>query len=240
MTSTPQSRVAPASLPEPERRGSALSFNRAIRSFVEKRFFRNLISRTGNFSRTKWLGIHIRQNVMDLWTIQETIAELKPDVIVETGTLEGGSSLFYAHLFDLMGTAGKILTIDIQKQHNVSHPRVTYLVGSSTDAGTIEQVRKFVAGAKTVLVILDSDHHREHVKKELDLYAEFVTPGSYMLCQDGVMDVMPKLRYPDGDGPLPAIQDFVKEHPEFQVDHERCERFILTHHPMGWLYRKPV
>ncbi len=226
-------------LPAPEQRGSAISLNRFVRSFVERRFFRNLVSRTSNFSHTKWLGVHIRQNVLDLWTIQETIAELKPDVLIETGTFEGGSSLFYAHMFDLMKSDARILTIDIQKQHELSHPRITYLVGSSSDEAIAQKAKEFAAGAKTVMVILDSDHHRDHVRAELELFAPLVTPGSYMLCQDGVMDTMPKLRYPDGEGPLPAITDFLEKHPEFVVDHERCERFLVTHHPLGWLYRTP-
>lgn len=224
----------------PQKRGSALSFNRYIRSFVEHRFFRNLISRTGNFSQTKWLGQPIMQNIFDLWTIQETIAELKPDFIVETGTNRGGSSLFYAHLFDLMNAPGKIITLDIEKMHSIVHPRITCLIQSSTEQATVDKVKTLIGSAKTVMVILDSDHRREHVRKELELYAPLVTPGSFMLCQDGVMDTMPKLRYPDGDGPLPAIEDFLRDHPEFVVDHERCERFIITHHPMGWLYRKPA
>ena len=88
--------------------------------------------KTNNFTGVRWLGHPILQNTLDLWTIQETIADLKPALIVETGTNRGGSSLFYAHLFDLMGTGGRIVTIDIARQHDLQHPRITYLIGDST------------------------------------------------------------------------------------------------------------
>ena len=83
-----------------------------IRRFVERTFHTALLIRTTNFTQTRWLGRPIRQNVLDLWTIQETIATLRPEVIIETGTFEGGSALFYAELLDLLGDAGSVVTID--------------------------------------------------------------------------------------------------------------------------------
>lgn len=170
-------------------------------------------------------------------TIQQTIAELRPDAIIETGTNRGGSSLFYAHLMDLMGQ-GRILTIDIEKLHNLTHPRVSYIIASSTDPATLDKVRDWLGpNPGRVMVILDSDHSRAHVRQELELYAPLVTPGSYLLCQDGVIDTLPMFHRNAEQGPLLAIRDFLPSHPEFQVDEERCQRFLITHHPSGWLKR---
>jgi cephalosporin hydroxylase len=72
----------------------------------------------------------------------------------------------------------------------------------------------------------------------LDAYGPLVTPGSYMLVQDGVIDVLPTLRA-DRPGPLPAIRRYLRQHPEFELDSARTERFLITHHPMGWLRRRP-
>jgi cephalosporin hydroxylase len=205
---------------------------------VQWLYFQHLIAHTHNFGATKWMNQPIWQNVLDLWTIQETICEIKPELLIECGTNRGGSSLFYAHLFDVMDH-GRVVTIDIERMHDLTHPRITYLLGSSTAPPIVDRVRQAAADVKgAILVILDSDHSQAHVRRELDCYARFVTPGSFCLVQDGVIDTLWMFRA-DRPGPLPAIKDFLKTHPEFEVDRQRERRFLLSHHPMGWLRRKP-
>lgn len=195
-----------------------------------------LIVRTKNFASTSWLGVPIWQNVLDLWTIQETISELKPALLIETGTHKGGSALFYAQLMELM-SHGAVLTIDIVDIRDQEHPRVRFLHGSSTDPNIVAEVRREVAAAEgPVMVILDGNHDRDHVAAELELYAPMVTPGSLLLSQDGVIDVLRAFR-DSRPGPLPANRAFLDSHPEFSYDKERNERFGLTHHPLGWLRR---
>lgn len=205
---------------------------------IERLFYTALLLKTSNFTRVRWLGQPILQNVSDLWTIQETIADLRPSLIVETGTNRGGSSLFYAHLLDLLATDGRIVTIDIARQHELRHPRVTYLLGDSTSEPIAAQVRAMAAASPgPVFVILDSDHSRDHVAKELEIYAPLVTPGSYVMVQDGSIDTMSYFKR-DRPGPLPAIHRFLAAHPEFEIDREKCDRFLVTHHPDGWLRRR--
>jgi cephalosporin hydroxylase len=213
-------------------------YARQLAPIVRSLFFRELINKTNNFGAVEWLGHPIWQNVLDLWTIQETIAEVRPGLLIESGTNRGGSSLFFAHLLDLIGT-GQVVTIDIARLHNLSHPRITYLVGSSLSAEVLEKVRANVASCSgPVMVILDSDHSRDHVHRELECYAPLVTPGSYCLVQDGVIDTLTVFRA-SRPGPLVAIEDFLKSNDAFELDIERSERFLITHHPKGWLRRKP-
>jgi cephalosporin hydroxylase len=210
-----------------------MSLARPIRSL----FFQNLIAHTHNFGSTRWMNQPIWQNVLDLWTIQETLCEIRPELLIECGTNRGGSSLFYAHLFDLLNH-GRVVTIDVAKMHDHTHPRVTYLLGSSTAPDIVERVKQLLAEVNgPILVILDSEHSQAHVRRELDCYAPFVTPGSFCLVQDGVIDTLWMFRG-DRPGPLPAIKDFLRTHPEFEIDEERERRFLVTHHPMGWLRRK--
>ncbi len=193
--------------------------------------------KTGNFGRTTWLGQPIWQNVLDLWTIQETISEIRPALLIETGTNRGGSALFYAQLMEMLGV-GRVVTIDIVELNELDHPRVDFLLGSSTDPAIVEQVKGMAAAADgPVMVILDGDHSRDHVAAELELYAPLVTPGSVLLSQDGVIDELWMFK-DTRPGPLPANRDFLARHPEFEHDRERNERFLLTHHPLGWMKRR--
>lgn len=205
---------------------------------IHSQFFQQLIHRTANFSKMTWLGHPIWQNVLDLWTIQETISELRPALLIETGTWQGGSALFYAHLCELLG-AGKVVTVDVEQRSVANHPRLRPIVGrSSTDEEVLKEVHSIVADARgPVMVILDSNHSEDHVYAELKAYSPFVTSGSFLLCQDGVVDILACFAG-DRPGPLPAIYRFLREHhTEFQVDLEREQRFLVTHHPMGWLRR---
>ncbi|MAJ16365.1 MAG: hypothetical protein CBC27_05165 [Opitutia bacterium TMED67] len=212
-------------------------YNAFFARAVEKLFFHQLVTKTNNFGNSNWLGKPIWQNTFDLWIAQETIYEIKPSLIIECGTNRGGSAYFYAQLFDLMGTEGKVVSVDIEKLHDLSHPRVTYLIGSSASEEIASQIREMADQASgPVLVILDSDHSEEHVEKELALYAPMTSVGSYCLVQDGIIDDLFMFRK-GRPGPLPAIEKYLTNHPEFEIDHERCERFIITHHPKGWLKR---
>jgi cephalosporin hydroxylase len=209
---------------------------RTLGRLVARRYHYELIRETANFSTTSWLGTPIWQNVLDLWTIQESIAEVRPSLLIEVGTNRGGSAMFYAHLMDLMGE-GHIVTVDIERLHELDHPRVDFIHGDSVAPETVDQVRAAAAAADgPVMVILDGLHDRDHVAKELELYAPLVTPGSLLLSQDGVIDDLRVFR-DSRPGPLPANRDFLARHPEFQYDKERNERFLLTHHPLGWMRR---
>ena len=209
-----------------------------IGRLVKKLFMLDLVSQTDNFRDVKWLGQPLWQNTTDLWTIQEVISETRPALLIETGTYEGGSARFYASLMDLVDH-GRVVTIDLRRKPEIDHPRVMFIPGSSTDAFVVARVRAEVAKTKgPVMVILDSDHRQAHVAAELEAYASLVTPGSYILVQDGIMDeLLPALRK-DTPGPVPAIRAFLKDHPEFVEDKELSERFLITSHPHGWLRRR--
>ena len=212
-------------------------YRRMLRPWVHALFFRDLVSATKNFEKVTWLGHPVWQNVLDLWTIQETLAEIRPDLLIECGTNRGGSSMVFANLFDLMNH-GRIITVDVQKMHDLCHPRITYLIGSSVSQEIVNKIQARVNECKgPVMVILDSDHAEQHVRHELDCYARMVTPGSYCLVQDGVIDTLSVFQG-DRPGPLPAIESFLSTTNEFEVDTERTGRFLITHHPKGWLKRK--
>jgi cephalosporin hydroxylase len=201
---------------------------------VHRIFRSDLFHHTSDWAHLTWVGNPILQCPLDLWILQETISEIRPQLILETGTNRGGSALFFAQLLDLLEIENaRVITVDVKKMHSLEHPRVTWLIGSSVSDQIMEEM-KAAAKAATgpVMVILDSLHTTEHVAAELDRYHAFVTAGSFLHVQDGHTD-----HWGRPMGPLRAIIDFLHTHPEFEVDEERSRRFLITHHPMGWLRR---
>lgn len=203
--------------------------------------FQELYYRTWDFGKAgatldlSWMGHHLLKCPMDLWTYQEILVDTEPDVIVECGTKYGGSAAYLASLCDLIGR-GRIVTIDIkQLSGQPVHPRIEYMLGSSASPATLAQVRRFIAPGERVMVILDSDHRRDHVLQELELYAPLVTQGCYLIVEDSNVNGHPA--WPDhGPGPMEAIEAFLPKHPEFEVDLGR-ERFFMTLNPSGFLLR---
>jgi cephalosporin hydroxylase len=193
-------------------------------------------SRDTTWKDTRWRGVRAQKCPLDLWVYQEILHEVQPDLIVETGTAEGGSALFLASILDLLGR-GEVITIDLLLRSDFPrHPRITYLNGSSTDPMIVGHVSDLVGEDDSVLVILDSDHTKDHVLAEMRAYGPLVTKGSYMIVEDTNINGHPVL--PDfGPGPWEAVEEFLQGNDQFQVDRSR-EKLLMTFNPMGYLRRQ--
>lgn len=190
------------------------------------------------FDQVSWMGMKVYKNPLDAWVYQEIIYEVKPDVIIEIGSKFGGSTKYFANLMDLMGR-GQVISIDINRAYyNFEHARVVVLTGDSASSEIVSRVAELCRG-KSALVIHDGDHSREQVLKDLHRYAGFVTPGSYFIIEDGIVDLFhfgDDLGFEKG-GPLAAVEEFLTQNHEFEVDEQR-ERYLLTYNPKGFLKRK--
>lgn len=185
---------------------------------------------------TYFLGKKVFKCPNDLWIYQELIWDIKPDVIIECGTFHGGSALYYAKLFDMMDLPGEILTIDVDAMPDMpEHIRITYLLGSSTSEEILQKVKAFIKNKKKVMVILDSDHTKDHVLKELELYHGFVTKESYLVVEDSNINGHPVYSgFGQGPGPWEAMEAFLPSHPEFVPDKTK-EKFMMSFNPNGYL-----
>ncbi len=181
-----------------------------------------------------WFGVPIQKCPMDLLVYQEIVYATRPEVIVETGTAAGASALFFASLGDLLG-GGEVITVDIVDESRVQHPRITRLLGSSTDPAILEQIRRRVQGRRT-MVVLDSDHSKDHVLRELEMYSPLVSVGQYLIVEDSNIHGHPVQGYQSGAGPTEAIVEFLRGRQDFQVDRD-CEKHLLSFNPGGYLRR---
>lgn len=192
-----------------------------------------------------WLGIPVIQTPEDLVLVQELIFKIKPDFIVETGIAHGGGLIFYASLLELMGK-GKVIGIDIEiRDHNrkaiEAHPlfkRIELIEASSVDSGTIETLREKIPQGSKVLVFLDSDHTKNHVLRELELYQEFVSPGSYIVVFDTITSLLAAVGIADkkyiNNTPMEAVKEFLVKNDSFVIDKEFNKLFV-SYSPDGYL-----
>jgi cephalosporin hydroxylase len=201
-----------------------------------------------------WLGRPIIQLPEDMVRAQEVIFAVKPDVLVETGVAHGGSLIYYASLFRMLGK-GRVIGVDIEiRPHNrkaiEEHPlssSITLIDGSSTDHAVVDKVRAKIRAGEKVMVVLDSNHTKAHVAAELEKYAPFVTKGSYIVATDGIMEDLYDV--PRGaakwktDNPSAAAREFAAKHKEFVLEQPKwpfnesqLDRNI-THWPDAWLRR---
>ncbi len=187
--------------------------------------------RTGVYS-TSWFGHSVLKSPFDLMAYQEMIYQLKPDLVVETGTLYGGAALFAANICDVIGK-GRILSIDVASKGSPEHSRIRYLTGSSVSKKVLDQVRDECVGKNVVLVTLDSDHRKDHVLLEMELYSSVVTVASYMIVEDTNINGHP-VAQDFGPGPWEAVEEFLKTHDEFVQDRSR-EHYPFTFNPGGYL-----
>jgi cephalosporin hydroxylase len=214
-----------------------------------------------------WMGRPIVQFPQDIVAMQELVWQVKPDVIVETGIAHGGSLVFSASMLALLDMADaiaagttmdpgnsrrRVVGVDIDiRPHNraaiEAHPmasRIRMIQGSSIDPATVAEVHRAVQDASPtrVLVCLDSNHTHDHVLAELDAYAPLVTPDSYCVVFDTVVEDLPKALFPDrpwgpGNNPKTAVWQWLKSHPEFEIDRSIPDKLQLTVAPDGYLRR---
>ncbi len=201
-----------------------------------------------------WLGRPVIQLPEDLIRVQEAIYLTRPDVIVETGVAHGGSLIFYASVLKAIGQ-GRVLGIDIEiksenrsaiEDHDLA-PFIGLIEGSSTSHEVLASVRQEVSSADRTMVILDSNHSRDHVLKELELYSEFVSPGSYIVATDGIMGDLADVPGGDpiwrDDNPASAASAFAAKHPSFalvdppRIFDEGAVTATPTYWPGAWLQR---
>lgn len=200
-----------------------------------------------------WMGVPIIQMPADIMATQEVIWDTRPDVIIECGVARGGSVLFMASMLELLGN-GKVLGVDIDiRAHNrdsiESHPmskRVTLIEGGSVDEETLAAVRAEIPEGASVMVILDSDHSRDHVLAECRAYGPLVTPGCYLVVADTIVAHLPEdsiarnrsQKLESGNDPDAAARIYMEETDAFEIDPILNGKLVMSSSPGGYLRRR--
>ena len=212
-----------------------------------------------------WQGRPIIQYPQDMVAMQELIWQIKPDLIIETGIAHGGSLIFSASMLALLDmveaieagatidpkiSTRRVLGIDIDiRSHNreaieahAMSTRIKMIQGSSIAPEVIEQVKLIAKDYQRILVCLDSNHTHEHVLAELEAYAPLTSIESYCVVFDTIVEDMPDNMFPDrswgkGNNPKTAVWEYLKMHPEFEIDTGIQHKLQITVAPDGYLKR---
>lgn len=213
----------------------------SIRDF-KKEFLKSYFDSNVWFE-TKFAGIKCLKSVTDLWNYQEIICEIKPSLIVEFGTLYGGSTLYFAHILSIINQNFKIFSVDIDHSNTdklvKSHPNIELCTCSSTDLKLIKRIKELREKySGNIFAIIDSDHKKNHVLAEMNLLKNVLYRGDYLVVEDGIVNGNPIME-DFGEGPFEAINEFMKLNPnDFIIDEKREKKFGMTFAPSGYLIKQ--
>jgi cephalosporin hydroxylase len=120
-------------------------------------------------------------------------------------------------------------------------PLIELIEGDSASPEVVADVRSRVRPGEKVLVVLDSDHTKEHVLAELEGYAPLVSPGSYLVAMDGhIMERAVGLprSAPDWatNNPKAAVAEFVRTHSDFEINEPPFlfDESLISEGVLGW------
>lgn len=195
---------------------------------------------TAVWKNLHYRGIRTLKNPSDMWNYQEIIAARGIQWVIETGTRHGGSALFFADLLTASGAEGLVVSIDVTAQDNRvrSHPRIRFVIGDSASREIVGEVAALLANRHTPLfMILDSDHSKAHVLRELEAWVPTLRSGDYLVVEDTCINGHP-VRPDFGPGPYEAVDAFLAAHPNLLIhDPDREAKFGYTFAPHGYFVR---
>ncbi len=170
-------------------------------------------------------GVKAIRCPFDYVIYQMLIGEVKPDLIIEIGSHQGGGAMYLSDLMKAYNIDGEIHTIDITndaKENIKSYHNIKFF-NEGAEKYDLELTKNF----KTILVIEDAAHTYECSKNAIDKFASVVSVGSYLIVEDGIVNEL-GIEKEYGGGPLKAIREFLPAHPEFVVDRKWCDMFGIN------------
>jgi cephalosporin hydroxylase len=205
--------------------------------------YHNWYYSSGIWQKTTFAGIPALKSVSDMWNYQEILTELKPSLVIEFGTHEGGSTLFFAEVLRFVAPRACVLSVDIDHSRVAErvreNDRIELLESDTTHPRVSEKIRVLRAAKPGLaFIILDSDHSKDHVFAEMVQLRAVTLPGDYLVVEDSNINGHPVL--PDwGPGPFEALQEYFSRYPDDYVrDLAREEKFGFTFAPQGFLRRR--
>lgn len=191
--------------------------------------------------KMRYQGRRLAKNPFDLALYLRLLEKLRPRTIIEVGTSDGGSALWFRDQCRSLGLVCEILTMDIKPLALAIEDVAFFEVDATRPNETFPHTR-ISTSARPWLVIEDSAHTFASTKAILEYFHSFLQPADYLVVEDGVVAQLRSPQYRQyEDGPNRAVRDLLLRWPEqYQIDTEFCDFFghNVTYCPNAWLVRR--
>jgi cephalosporin hydroxylase/ribosome-associated translation inhibitor RaiA len=211
------------------------------------------LERVSRHTRDSYAGVRMAKFPEDLRVYEHLLWASKPNVVIEIGTLSGGSALWFRDRLRTLADYGHIgdplvISIDLdigEAREAVAavdpafEETIKLLAGDITDPELPGRVEALLPKGARCLVVEDSAHVFETTMAALLGFAHFVPERGFFVVEDGSVDREEmRLREDWPRGVLPAVRDWLEteEGRKFRVRRD-LEIYGITSHPEGFLER---
>lgn len=190
---------------------------------------------------TRYKGLRLLKSPFDLSLYMQVVELLRPATIIEIGTSEGGSAVWFLDQCRAAGlTTTRVITIDLSPP-SIAVPSISMYQGDGCAPNETFPTDVIAMSPHPWLVIDDSAHTYESVSAILNYFDSHLLSGDMIVVEDGVLadldgDVYRRLE----DGPNRAVADFLKKTgSRYVIDEKLCDfyGYNLTYAPNAWLKR---
>lgn len=190
--------------------------------------------------RTAYRGVRCFKSPFDVVLYQQLVDRQKPATIIEIGTKDGGSALWFADQQAAQLIAPRVVSVDVESTPGFADPRITFLRGDAHALGATLTPELLADLPRPWLVVEDSAHTYSATTAVLEFFDRHLEAGDYLVVEDGVVADFPDPSYDRyEDGPNRAVADFLADRPHFEIDASLCDHFghNVTWSPNAWLRR---
>ncbi len=191
------------------------------RSSIPKRLLYGIQDATFDY---KFDGVKCIKNPFDLALYSMLLSELRPGTVIEIGSANGGSGLWFAAQLRGLGVESHMHSFDIEPVEGKNQANLTFHFGDiyNLDKSPIPEILS--DHKKPLLVVEDGPHTYEGCLAALEFFHSFLNPGDYIVVEDGVLHDLGYRAFKNG--PNRAVRDFLNRHPgEYVVDRKYCDFF---------------
>mgnify|MGYP006246349187 CR=1 FL=1 len=215
---------------------SELNNNRSFNSAFDANFLKNY--QQGTLAYT-YKGVRCLKSPIDLAIYLKLIWDLKPAAILEIGSKEGGSALWFKDMATVFGLSCDVISIDINPPSDLEDVGIKFLQGDVTDLESAFDQHNLSSLPHPWLVVEDSAHSYLACSAALKSMSKIMSKGDVLVMEDGILDELGLSDQYDG-GPNRALLEFFKSNPqEFSVMPDYCDQFgeNCTYNPNAYLYK---
>lgn len=203
---------------------SAAGQIRSYSSDIPKAFLDRLQASVHHYT---YKGVQLVKSPFELALYPLLLWNLKPRTILEIGSKEGGSALWFADQAGMLGIDARIVSIDLLPVDAIRHDRITFLEGDGRNLGATLTDDFLARLPRPWLVVEDADHLEETSTAVLDFFDPWLRVGDYIVIEDGILSNLFPETYPGcSSGPHRALKRFLSANGgRYRIDPLYCDFF---------------